>query len=90
MVKEAFAGLPMARNIQLQHRMVDMSPEMLRGLVSSSRYFKKVPQQEDNPSEVLREQVVKAGFVLALPWFGKVEQLLALTQLKHSKNLSLS
>lgn len=73
----------------MQHRMVDVS---LKGMVktpTTSRHFKKatLQQQDEESSELLREEAIKAGLVPSPLWFGKVEQLHSLTQLKHGKNM---
>lgn len=87
MLKEAFAGHPATRNIQLQHGMTDLLSDKLRGSVktpTSSRHFKMGSAHVDC-SELLREQAVRAGLVPSQPWLEKVEQLHTLTQLKHGQ-----
>ncbi len=83
-IKEVFAGCVGIQSIQIQHQ---MQPDMLRRVVktpTSSRYFKSAVKQEDS-SQLLREESIKAGLSPSQPWMGKVEQLLAFTQLKHGK-----
>lgn len=87
MLKEVFAGHPATRSIQLQHSMTDMLSDKLRGSLktpTSSRHFKMAPIPVDS-SELLRDQVVKAGLIPSQPWLEKVQQLHTLAQLKHGK-----
>lgn len=84
MTREVFAGSCAARSITLQNAMVEQQQDKLRGFLktpTASRHFIPVPQ--DSSAELLRQEAIKAGLLPSHTWFGKVEQLHAMTQLKH-------
>lgn len=41
-------------------------------------------------SDLLKEEATKAGLVITQPWFSKVEQLYAMTQIKHGKYMCMA
>lgn len=85
MIKEVFAVG--TQNIQIQHLVLQAPQDKHRALLktpsSNVGPLVSASLEQENLSELLKGEVVKAGLVPSQPWMAKVEQLYALTHLKH-------